>query len=147
MTNYGMPYILEDQTGKLSGSDFVDIHDRMRLSFRCTADNATHTAYMIYDISSHVYQGSYPKPLVALDFGPNNSLGTVTFSPHTNLPMKKYLVKSSALGKSVFCFVPGVFATCSFYFTARNCESSLHQMAKNISGAGASGVIKNGLWA
>jgi hypothetical protein len=90
MPHYGMHYILEDKSGMLTGSDFVDINDRLRLSFRCTAHDQTRTAYMIYD--SRYGSG----PLVALDFGSHNSLGVINFaSSGRQLPMKNYLVKRS----------------------------------------------------
>lgn len=95
MTNYGMPYFLEDKSGRLTGSEFVDLHDRMHLSYRCTARDATHTAYMIYDMKSH----GASRPLVALDFGPNNQLGTISFGPTSSAEMKKYLTKVSTLGR------------------------------------------------
>lgn len=95
MTTYGMPYFLEDKTGKLTGSEFVDIHDRLRLTFRrSTLKNAPHTAYMIYNTSSHVSNSALAHALVALDFGPGYALGTVSFSSSICMPMKKYLVKS-----------------------------------------------------
>lgn len=93
-----MPYFLEDKSGRLAGSDFIDIHDRMRLSYRCTARDTSHTAFMIYNTSLNVYQGPYPRALMALDFGANHALGTVTFSQPSkvaNMPMKKYLPRVS----------------------------------------------------
>jgi hypothetical protein len=99
MTNYGMPFFLEDKTGKLTGSEFVDINDRLKLTVRCTAHDAMHTAYMIYDRSNvSSFANGYPKPLVALDFGPNNSLGTVSFGVGGVVPMKEYLSKVSSVG-------------------------------------------------
>jgi hypothetical protein len=96
MTSYGMPYFLEDKSGNLTGSEFTDIHDRMRLSLRCTVSDAMHTAYMIFDKSSTTTCHGYS--LLALDFGPDNALGTVSFGAGTHMPMKQYLVKSSGLG-------------------------------------------------
>ncbi|KAK0185284.1 hypothetical protein F5146DRAFT_201773 [Armillaria mellea] len=98
MTLYGMPIFLEDKSGRLTGSEFIDIHDRMRFSYRCTARDSVHTAYMIYNLSAMVYQGSCPRAVVALDFGPNNALGTVSFSSRESVPMKKYLPKISNHG-------------------------------------------------
>ncbi|KAJ3876447.1 hypothetical protein F5051DRAFT_429775 [Lentinula edodes] len=98
MTTYGLPYFLEDKTGRLTGSDFVDIHDRLRLTYRrSTERNSSHTAYMIYNTSAHV---SHPQPLMALDFGPGNALGTVSFSSKLCVPMKKYLAKVPCKGRT-----------------------------------------------
>ncbi|KAJ7597626.1 hypothetical protein C8J56DRAFT_920548 [Mycena floridula] len=100
MTHYGIPYFLEDKSGRLSGGEFVDLHDRLRLDYRCTARDSTHTAYMIYKTNPQSYQSSVPTALIALDFGPHNTLGTVSFSPHLSIPMKKYLYKGSSGSKS-----------------------------------------------
>lgn len=95
-TVYGMPYLLEDKTGKLSGSDFVDMNDRLRLQLRCTAQTPTHTAYMIHNAT----HGHDPlNPLIALTFGPNNSLGTITMRSGAPIPMNEYLAKLSSLGR------------------------------------------------
>ncbi|KAJ3710149.1 hypothetical protein C8R42DRAFT_597400 [Lentinula raphanica] len=101
MTTYGLPYFLEDKTGRLSGSDFIDIHDRLRLTYRRSTDrNSSHTAYMIYNTSSHISHPAFMQALVALDFGPGHALGTVSFSSKTCLPMKKYLVKTASNSRS-----------------------------------------------
>ncbi|KAF8224609.1 hypothetical protein L208DRAFT_475661 [Tricholoma matsutake] len=97
MTNYGMAFFLEDKTGELTGSEFVDLNDRMHLTYRCTARNSTHIAYMIYDATT---SSGASRPLVALDFGPNNQLGTISFGPDSSMEMKKYLTKLSPFGSS-----------------------------------------------
>ncbi|KAK7446365.1 hypothetical protein VKT23_014571 [Stygiomarasmius scandens] len=100
MTTYGLPYFLEDKTGKLTGSEFIDVHDRLRLSYRRTTDlSVPHTAYMIYNTSSNTYPGSFSTALIALSFGSNNDLGTVSFSSKVSIPMKKYLIKVSSVGR------------------------------------------------
>jgi hypothetical protein len=98
MTYYGQDYMLEDKTGQLTGSDFEDMHDRIRLSLKCTQRVQTHTVYMIYDRTrSSVF--NYNSPLAVLDFGPNDSLGTVSFKTGVHVPMKQYLVKVSAFSR------------------------------------------------
>ncbi|KAF9456047.1 hypothetical protein BDZ94DRAFT_1178601 [Collybia nuda] len=97
MTNYPMSYFLEDKSGSLSGSEFVDLNDRMRLSYRCTAREETHTAYMIYN-TTNGYGAS--RPLLALEFGPHNKLGTITFGVDSSMDMRKYLSKISSLRSS-----------------------------------------------
>ncbi|KDQ55593.1 hypothetical protein JAAARDRAFT_37006 [Jaapia argillacea MUCL 33604] len=99
MTNYGLPFFLEDKTGSLSGSEFVDIHDRMRMTFRCTARDTQHSAYMVYNLTVPRHGGQY-KPGAVLDFGPGNSLGTVMIGSGVHIPMAKYLIKTSAFGNS-----------------------------------------------
>ena len=101
MTDYGMGYFLEDKTGELTGSEFVDLYDRMRLVYRCTARDSSHTAYMIYDTTT---SSSASRALLALDFGPNNQLGTINFGPTSLMEMKKYLTKLSPLGRYVVTF-------------------------------------------
>lgn len=95
-TVYGMPYLLEDKTGKLTGSDFVDMNDRLHLRLRCTAQAPTHTAYMIHN-AMHAHDPS--NPLIALTFGPHNSLGTITMRSGAPMAMSQYLVKLSPLGR------------------------------------------------
>ncbi|KAG1751433.1 uncharacterized protein EDB91DRAFT_1243698 [Suillus paluster] len=95
MTSYGMPYLLEDKTGKLTGSQFVDINDRLRLTLRCTARESTHATYIIYSASG----SDSGKPLVALDFGPNNSLGAIAFGSGPQIPMNSFL-ESSPIGSA-----------------------------------------------
>ncbi|KAG7098038.1 hypothetical protein E1B28_000014 [Marasmius oreades] len=89
MTNYGMPYFLEDKTGSLLGSEFVDIHDRLHFVYRSTSHACSHATYMIFNTSS------YTDPLMALTFGPRNALGTVSFPSHVSYPMGTYLSRIS----------------------------------------------------
>lgn len=96
MTDYGMSLFLEDKTGLLTGSEFIDLNDRMRLIYRCTARDPSHTAYMIYNATT---SAGASRPLVALDFGPNNQLGTISVGPNNHVEMKKYLSKVSPLGR------------------------------------------------
>lgn len=83
-----MPYLLEDKTGKLTGSHFVDINDRLRLTLRCTTREATHTTYIIYTTTAGT------DPVVTLSFGSNNSLGTITFGSGPQVPMNSFLEPS-----------------------------------------------------
>lgn len=100
MTLYGMPYFLEDKTGSLSGSDFVDINDRIRFSYRCTARDTTRVAYIIFNVTS----GHSNTPVAALDFAPDGGWGTVTYTSGStagaHMAMKKYLAKTSFLGST-----------------------------------------------
>jgi len=100
MTYYGQDYMLEDRTGQLDGSDFEDVHDRIRLTLRCTQDAQTHTVYMIYD-RTRTAAFNFNNPLAVLDFGPNGRLGTVSFKTGVHMPMIQYLVKVSTISKYV----------------------------------------------
>jgi hypothetical protein len=98
MTDYGMAYFLEDRTGLITGSEFVDLNDRMRLTYRCTARDDNHTAYMIYDATT---LSGASRPLLALDFGPGGQLGTISFGPNSSMEMKQYLTRLSPMGRCV----------------------------------------------
>jgi hypothetical protein len=98
MTYYGQDYMLEDKTGWLTGSDYDDIHDRKRLTLKCTQHEQTHTVYMIFDrTGTSVF--NYNNPLAVLEFGPNNTFGTVSFQTGVRIPMKHYLVRVSTFDR------------------------------------------------
>ncbi|RPD58662.1 hypothetical protein L227DRAFT_504878 [Lentinus tigrinus ALCF2SS1-6] len=102
MTNFGLPFFLEDTTGKIGGSDFVDLHNRMHLSLKQTLRDAHHTAYIIYDLSSRAAggRGGLLVPLATLDFGPNNALGTVKIGDGDHVQMGHYLSKVPGFSSS-----------------------------------------------
>lgn len=91
MTVYTLPLFLEDKTGSItSGSEFVDIHDRLRLLYKRTSNSRD--LYMVYNLSSTTPSSPYNMALMALDFG----LHTITFDSGMRvLPMKKWCSKSS----------------------------------------------------
>ncbi|KAI0026988.1 hypothetical protein K488DRAFT_63433 [Vararia minispora EC-137] len=105
MPTYGFPLYLEDMTGALTGSDFVDIHDRMRLSVRCTLRDAFRTVYMIYGGYAGGNSARVVEPAAVLDYGPSNALGTVTIGAGQPMPMGTYLAKVSRFGRSARRFV------------------------------------------
>ncbi|KAG6826056.1 hypothetical protein H0H92_001281, partial [Tricholoma furcatifolium] len=92
MTDYGMAYFLEDKTGRLSGSEFVDLNDRVTFTYQCTARDSNQSSYMIYD-----NEGS--QPLLGLRFGPNNALGTIHNAPGSSMQMSEYLKKVTVFGR------------------------------------------------
>ena len=96
MTSCGLPFFLEDQTGELTGSEFVDLYNRMRLSLRCTLRDVSHTAFMIYDLSSR--PNTYGAPLACLEFGANHALGTVKIANGESVNMNQYLAKAGGIG-------------------------------------------------
>lgn len=149
MTTWGMAYMLEDRSGQLTGSEFIDLNGRLCLSYRCTARDVTHSAYMIFNTtSSGEFTGSYTRPVVALDFGPNNTLGTIIFVPETSIQMKKYLVKVSPLGRSALSSAQWSLTTYSLFLLhpALSYGSLLLQMDKNTGGGGVLKTARNGLY-
>ncbi|KAI0332283.1 hypothetical protein GY45DRAFT_1274109 [Cubamyces sp. BRFM 1775] len=90
MSNFGLPFFLEDTTGRITGSEFVDLHNRMHLCLRQTLRDAHRVAYVIYDLSSR--QSS--RALATLDFGANNALGTIKIGDAEHIQMGQYLAKS-----------------------------------------------------
>ncbi|KAK7031066.1 hypothetical protein VNI00_013666 [Paramarasmius palmivorus] len=105
MNSTPLPYIFEDRTGQLTGSDFDDMYDR--LFFR-VARIPQKTVTMIYNMerraSRHRDRMSYHRdPIVILEFMADESLGRITFNraPSTfTIPMGSYLRKTSILGGS-----------------------------------------------
>nr|VWP02487.1 C3H1-type domain-containing protein [Ganoderma boninense] len=96
MSNFGLPFFLEDTTGKLTGSEFVDLHNRMHLSLKQTLRDAHHTAYVIYDLSRRsATRGGLLVPLATLDFGAQNALGSIKIGDQEHIPMGHYLMKSA----------------------------------------------------
>lgn len=97
-TKFGLPFFLEDKTGRLTGSDFNDLHDRMKLLYRPRSRDPSHGIYDIYDVSAG-QNDSYETPVVTLTFRPDNSLGTVKFSYESReRDMGGYLSQVNALG-------------------------------------------------
>ncbi|KDR67038.1 hypothetical protein GALMADRAFT_80228 [Galerina marginata CBS 339.88] len=90
-TKFGLPYFLEDKTGRLTGSEFVDLHDRMKLVYRCKVRDATEEVYEIYDITAGTYN-SFHLAVATLTFGANHALGTISFgTSESSTLMSRYL--------------------------------------------------------
>lgn len=98
-TTYGIPILLEDRTGHLAGSDFVDIHDRLRLRLRCTARAPTHTAYEICRLPTAT-SAFASSAVIGLTFGPCDALGIITVGGWPAVPMDEYLGKVAPSGRS-----------------------------------------------
>jgi len=97
-TKFGLGYILEDMSGQLTGSDFIEIYGRMKFRVRCTIREPKRTVYMILNASDDgrsPYRGGGTSALALLEFGESNALGTVSYLSNPCVPMKKYLVKTS----------------------------------------------------
>ncbi|KAF8880340.1 hypothetical protein CPB84DRAFT_1687614 [Gymnopilus junonius] len=104
-TRYGLPYFLEDKSGRLAGSEFVDLHDRMRLVYHPKERSSTQSVYEIYDTTISTYN-AFRKPVVTLSFGPNNTLGTISYSrDRTARQMGAYLSQVNEIaGSKLRCF-------------------------------------------
>ncbi|KAF6765655.1 hypothetical protein DFP72DRAFT_206013 [Ephemerocybe angulata] len=89
-TRYFQPLFLEDRSGSLTGSDFVDVHDRMKLSYRCTRRDTLGSRFIILELSSP-RDDAFTRAVVMLDFGGKGELGTVSFGAGC-VKMEKYLV-------------------------------------------------------
>ena len=94
MTVYGLPLFLEDISGSLDGSDFVDIHGRMKLTLRCTLRDRSRAVYMVQNDQSHSRS-----PSAVLDFTPPGGLGSIIVGNARPMPMDQYLCKVSRFGR------------------------------------------------
>jgi len=75
MVKTGIPFILEDKSGSLSGSQFIDLYDRMHLYMRCTRrDHDGASQYGIYNMFSQ----ESDVPVVTLEYGAAGALGNIT---------------------------------------------------------------------
>ncbi|EED85113.1 predicted protein [Postia placenta Mad-698-R] len=92
----GLPFFLEDKTGELTGSEYLDVHDRARFAYRCTLRDTHHTAYMVYEVSP----AARSTPVASLNFGGGNALGTVKIGQGQDISMSKYLSKVGTFGST-----------------------------------------------
>jgi hypothetical protein len=99
-----LPYIFEDRTGQLTGSDFDDMYDR--LFFRVSRPVPSKPVTMLYDMGRRAtrHRDSLPfqrDPIAVMEFGPGESLGTVSYMQkptNVSIPMSRYLRKTSLFG-------------------------------------------------
>lgn len=110
MTNYGMPFFLEDRTGDFFNTEYDDLNDRLFYGVNCVVGGAGRapgaSTVRIFELgsrtSAHRFSTAYPgrSPAVMLDFGPRGELGTVLFVERAAaLPMSNWMRKSMALGR------------------------------------------------
>ncbi|KAJ3524646.1 hypothetical protein NMY22_g10905 [Coprinellus aureogranulatus] len=94
-TRHFLPLFLEDRSGLLTGSEFVDVHDRIKLSYRRTRHDQRGYQYCVFDTTSS-RTDALTKPVVVLEFGTKGELGTVTFAlARRTMRMDEYLQKAS----------------------------------------------------
>jgi hypothetical protein len=83
MARMGLPFMLEDKSGSLSGSDFVDLHDRMYLSLRSRRrDRSGASQCDIFNMRSK--QFNYPA--ATLEYGMGGVLGSITLIGPGGMP-------------------------------------------------------------
>ncbi|EAU90825.2 hypothetical protein CC1G_09302 [Coprinopsis cinerea okayama7 len=97
-TRYYQPYFLEDRSGRLSGSEFNDIHERLKFSYRCSRRSSTLCQYTIFETTSP-REDACTTPVSVLEYGPNNTLGLVYYGMKPQ-SMARYLVKVDPEGSS-----------------------------------------------
>jgi hypothetical protein len=74
MVNTGVPFMLYDRTGSLSGSEFNDVHDRISLHVRCMLRDPDGTSqYGVYNP-----QLNFDMPVVTFEYGAGGALGNIT---------------------------------------------------------------------
>lgn len=95
---YGLPFFLEDKTGRLGGSEFNDLHDRMRLVYRRTRYNSQVHEYEVYDLGAETYEPLL-SPEILLRFNPDHTLGTIIIEKDTEgQKMETFLYRVSEEG-------------------------------------------------
>lgn len=87
---YGLPVFLEDQSGRLTGSKFEDLYNRMTLTYTRISRNSPQIVYGIFYTAPDEYT-SARTPKIILEFGADNSLGTITVGRSNAMAMDDYL--------------------------------------------------------
>lgn len=92
-----MPYHLEDTTGNITDSNFVDLYQRMSFSVRRTMHTTERSVLMIYDASSssRAGRGGLMLPVVCIEFGGNNALRTIKIGQGEPVDIERYLCRIS----------------------------------------------------
>lgn len=100
-----LPYILEDRTGTLTTTDFDDLYDRIFFHIARDSDGTTTKIYNM-SVRGSPHRDSLPfnsKPVVALEFAANESLGEIFFMRNpqiVSIPMQNYLRRVGLFGRS-----------------------------------------------
>ena len=85
----GLPLFLEDKSGRLSGSEYVDMYGRMRLLLSRRVHDEDETVYHIYDQTEDSAHSDTPS--ITLRFGPRHALGTIAFRGRQPKDMAQYI--------------------------------------------------------
>lgn len=104
MTTYGLPLFLEDTTGHINGSNYIDIYDRrpyLHLAVTIHSDRVTRQIFVMNSKPAQTRFRSLqlPDPIVTMDFPLNHSLGTIAFGHSKPKSMERYLEKESRNGR------------------------------------------------
>lgn len=91
----GMPIFLEDTTGDLYNSDFVDYYSRMAFNIRCTLRSPERSVFAVTDMQASAGRNGLAVSISTLVFGANNALGTIQYGQKEHVAMDQYLVKVS----------------------------------------------------
>ncbi|KAF8467991.1 hypothetical protein DFH94DRAFT_638665 [Russula ochroleuca] len=76
MVKTGIPFMLNDRTGSLSGSEFVDLYDRIYLRVCCThRDSNGASEYGMYNMLARHHE----IPVATFQYGAGGALGNITF--------------------------------------------------------------------
>jgi hypothetical protein len=77
MVKTGIPFMLNDRTGSLLGSEFVDLYDRIYLRVRCThLDPDGASVYGVYNMLSRHHE----IPVATFQYGAGGALGDITIT-------------------------------------------------------------------
>jgi hypothetical protein len=111
MDRQPLPYTLEDRTGSHTASDYDDIYDRIFLRIADSPQQADRRTLVIYKMTRRASprRDSLPfngEPCVALEFGPNNTLGVISFYGRPTVaafsaPMTRYLRRTGIFSGSI----------------------------------------------
>lgn len=106
-----MPYMFEDRTGRVTGSDYDDIYDRMfiRVIPHPRSPARSDNVLAIYNMGRRSTRHGDTRhlerqPLVVLEFaeGAAGGLGNISFfyppAPSMTMPMNRYLRKTTFFG-------------------------------------------------
>ena len=96
-TKFFIPFILEDKTGRLTGSDFIDLHGRLKLLYRrkVHVGDDTRRVYSIYNTTPG--QLNPDDPVAELEFRTDRTLGAIRFGSGEPIQMASYLSRVSGL--------------------------------------------------
>ena len=116
-----LPFTLEDRTGRVAGSDFDDIYDRIFLRVAPATYQRGASTLLVYKMSQRASRrrDSLPfhsAPSIVLEFGGGGALGHISFMDRKDqipLHMGRYLRRTSLFGGCVWFFL---VALCFFFF-------------------------------
>ena len=126
---YELPIFLEDQTGLLTGSVFLDLYNRQKISYLCLSDDSDSDSMSttIYGI----FNRDNPRiaPDIILEFGADNSLGTIKLGKSDAVAMDDYLPRVSSSARcDIFVLSLSLFNDC---FLIPSSSKSRHFVASN----------------